>query len=172
MSSCKRLRETVELEYNNNKISKRCHYENTSAALLQPHQNIYPSIPTGSITTTSHSLLENIQLTIPPSNHYISNQTKNTLERYFQKSDKCTSRLGTQKEATANSPMFTYSSCVICQSTQGTYYQTCERCCRSVCSFCSRTCDECIGVFCVFCSIVNYEYRFDRIQCMDCQSGC
>ncbi|EME31040.1 hypothetical protein Gasu2_50520 [Galdieria sulphuraria] len=165
MSSNKRIRETVEMESNNSKISKSCLYENTSTALLKLQQNSHPFGKTEPTSTTSHSLLENSQPNIPQ-----PNLTNNTLERYFQVSYECTSSLETHKEPTPNNCICTYSSCVICLGSHSTYYQTCERCFRNICNFCSRRCDECIGVFCMFCSIVNYQYRFERTQCMDCQN--
>ena len=54
---------------------------------------------------------------------------------------------------------------VCCGSSASTPCSFCE---RWVCDGCLRQCDECMGVFCNFCTTNNYEQRFDRIFCLNC----
>ncbi|GBG65764.1 hypothetical protein CBR_g52355 [Chara braunii] len=58
------------------------------------------------------------------------------------------------------------SPCAICSSfSLGT---SCAHCERKICEFCCRTCDGCQHVYCTSCSTPNYEERYDRTFCLDC----
>lgn len=113
--------------------------------------------------------LPNSNSSIFPSNSSSSiSPVKSTLEHYFPLSDKAQFKIPQEDDSIATNSSCVYSLCSICQSIQGQSNTICERCCKNICNFCSRRCEECLGVFCIFCSVVNYRYRWERMECMEC----
>lgn len=162
MTSCsKRTRDAFEVEHSN-KVAK-C--SSTDLFSIERNSNL--------LTTTQLELVHNNNNT-PPLQHLLVQPydlTKRTIEYYFSHADCSSFKSQTCKELIANSSTGNFhSSCAICLCAQKPPYQVCERCCRCICNFCFRRCDECFGVFCIFCSTVNYRYRFERTQCIDCAS--
>lgn len=56
--------------------------------------------------------------------------------------------------------------CSICNSQQPS--EPCSFCGKSSCGSCTRECVSCQDTFCSYCSTTNYDLRYDRNFCLEC----
>ncbi|KAG5853120.1 apoptosis regulatory protein Siva-like [Anguilla anguilla] len=46
----------------------------------------------------------------------------------------------------------------------------CGRCEKAVCAQCQRQCSLCLRTYCFTCCLPNYDERYERMLCIDCQT--
>ncbi|KAJ7516991.1 hypothetical protein O6H91_21G023200 [Diphasiastrum complanatum] len=61
------------------------------------------------------------------------------------------------------------NSCVVCSFNRNATSK-CSHCMKSICNSCYRMCDGCEEAYCTLCTISNFEERYDRVFCFDCNS--